>query len=133
MDEDKASIETWKLALVYNLENLNRIPHSYMVGWMKDGRRITQKEVMKVRQRLFGLRETLLNLIKMDGNLEFSDAKKYFPLGTDDNIINDFLYRRDFLKKHGVEAFFKKFYENFYNNYQKKLIWNSHYLNQFKY
>ncbi len=32
IDEDKASIETWKSALVMNLENLNKIPHEYMVG-----------------------------------------------------------------------------------------------------
>ncbi|MFX1281169.1 MAG: S26 family signal peptidase, partial [Promethearchaeota archaeon] len=126
MDEDKASIEIWKLALVYNLENLNEIPHDYMVGWMKDGRRITQKEVMKVRQELFERREKLLDLIKKDGEIELEEAKEYFPEGTDEDVIKLFLGRRNFLKKYGEKAFFKYYYgENFFRLYQNELFWNS--------
>ncbi len=66
----------------------------------------------------------------MDGKLELEDAKRYFPHGKKEDIIKQFLERREFLKENGEEAFFKEYCEDFYKMYQNKLFWNTHYLNK---
>lgn len=129
---DKSIMDSYYLALVLEVENRNQIPHRHMLGHFKTsiGKVVTDK-LLEYYEKVFFFerKENLKNLISMKKIWTVQEIKKYLPRDMKLVDINDLVLRLNYYTRHGESKFFQKFFPNFYQLYQRKTFWNSHYLN----
>ena len=126
-------MDSYYMALVLQAENLYEIPHDHMRirnrlnAYL--GRVPTQMDIKNTQLLFFKRKELLRSLMYMKGDLTVDQAKKYFPKGIKLIYIRDFVVRRNYFKKYGEQKFFERYYPTFYQMWQHRTFWNSHYLN----